>query len=146
LSIHTCARFDIIEILKGPALGNTIELCFAGGTKDGFRRRIEGMVYPARGETGIYFVESLTEHYVSPFYGWHQGHFRSVATGSRVTRGVQVLDGRPVVSVDRTDFRPDGLSDGVARGIRVMPPRGAGRPITLEGFKARLREMLEELR
>lgn len=147
-SIHTCAQFEPIEVLKGPAVGKSIELCFAGGTKGGFRRRIEGMIYPRPGENGIYFVKSLTEHYVSPFYGWQQGHFRAVDTENRGAPRVEVADGRSVVSIDRTSPWADGLSDGVARGVRVLSRRGSGqeRPITLKNFKAKLRQMLGRLR
>lgn len=146
-SIHTCVQFAIIEVLKGPAVGDTLELCFAGGTKDGFRRKIEGMVYPVWGETGVYFVTSLTERFVSPFYGWHQGHFRAVRSENRVTREVRVADGRPIAGIERTDAVPPGLSTGVARGVRLPAPWHEGPPrMTLDTFKTKLREILEGIR
>ena len=147
-SIHTCARFDVLEILKGPDVGDSIELCFAGGTRGAIRHKVEGMVYPGRSERGVYFVESLTQRYVNPFYGWQQGHFRAVLSAGRITREVRVSDGRPVVNIDRTDALSDsGLSTGVARGVQVAP-RWAIEPhsMTLEGFKAKLRKILEGLR
>lgn len=147
-SIHTCARFDVLEILNGPDVGESIELCFAGGTRGGFRHEIEGIVYPTRGERGVYFVESLTQRYVNPFYGWQQGHFRTVLSADRIAREVRVSDGRPVVNVDRTDAPSNGgLSTGVARGVQVAP-RWAIEPhsMTLEGFKAKLRKILQGLR
>jgi hypothetical protein len=71
----TYFTFEVIDVIKGSYSGNYIELGFAGGTLGGLTLSVSDMRMPEIGERGIYFVESLTQELVHPFYGWHQGHY-----------------------------------------------------------------------
>ena len=140
--IRTCIAFEVLEVVKGPAVGSPLELCFSGGTRKGRTRHIHGMRHPQPGEHGIYFVETLAEARVNPLLGWQQGHFR-VSDGS-----VATADGRDVVAVDSDDASGSRVSRGVARGAQVQHrhARSAGgpAPLTSDEFKARIRALLEE--
>ena len=160
-SIQTCVLFEIRETLKGSVADSTIELCFAGGSIGRITRRVSAMTYPERGETGIYFVESLAEPRVHPLFGWQQGHFRIVSDPGSPDAAVTAADGRAVVAIDPAPGpSPTGLSAGVARGIVVAAPGAAptdgsavrrpstaapapeARPLSPGAFKAELRALL----
>ena len=153
--IRTCARFQVLEIVKAPPRGlpATVRLCFAGGRGRAGERSVEGVHVPALGEHGVYFVESLARPLVNPLLGWDQGRFRILADPDRPEGFVASADGRGVASVDDGRGAP-GLSDGVARGVGLAEapaatPGAAGlrrgppaRPLTPDEFKQRLRALL----
>jgi len=148
-TIETCASFEIRDILKGPDLVGPLELCFAGGVNGSMRRHIHRMIYPAAGETGIYFVTSLDEKHVHPFYGWNQGYFRVRQTGTVGGEAeVHTADGEAVVDLEsRIEFERGGLSTGVARGMLIRSSRAASsRAMTPRAFKAKLRQLLQQRR
>jgi hypothetical protein len=154
--IRTCARFQVLEVVKAPPRGlpATVRLCFAGGRGRAGERSVEGVHVPALGEHGVYFVESLARPLVNPLLGWDQGRFRILADPDRPEGFVASADGRGVASVDDGRGAPPGLSDGVARGVGLAEapaatPGAAGlrrgppaRPLTPDEFKQRLRALL----
>jgi hypothetical protein len=122
-SIRTCALFEILDVIKGSIAGNTIELCFAGGTLGDVTRHVAGMVHPELGETGTYFVVSLEDPLIHPLYGWSQGHF-VIRSDPRIPMDeVMTVDGRSVLAIDPAALGRDTLfSRGVARGVIVTEP------------------------
>ncbi len=79
---YTYYTFEILDVIKGSYTGSHVELGFAGGTLNGLTLSVSGMHMPQVGERGVYFVESLTQELVHPFYGWHQGHYLVVTDHS----------------------------------------------------------------
>jgi hypothetical protein len=140
--LRTCVRFEVLEVVKGAEVASPLELCFAGGrSKRGVERAIAGLEHPAPGEHGVYFVESLASPRISPLYGWDQGRFLVSRSG-----GMKTAAGKPVVALDATAPKGDGISHGVARGARVAEPgarSGAG-AMDATAFKARVRELAAE--
>ena len=138
----TVVEFAIIDVIKGSYAGNSIRLRFAGGTVDGVTLRISGLHYPNLGETGIFFVESLSEDLIHPFYGWSQGHFLVTKDGHVTTRGEI-----PVVDIIETKTSEQGDSithgDGIARGVILRKSRNEGPGMTREQFKNKLRTLQE---
>ena len=74
-SPFTYFTFEIIDVIKGSTDSDQIELGFMGGPKGDFVLHVTDMVMPKIGEKGVYFVESLSQQQVHPFYGWAQGHY-----------------------------------------------------------------------
>lgn len=156
--IRTCARFEVLDVLKAPPAGvpSPLRLCFAGGSGRGGMRRVEGVVIPKPGEHGVYFVESLTQPLVNPLLGWDQGRFRIVTDPDDPEGRVTSADGRDVVGVDDGRGEPPGLSTGVAQGVTVgdAPPSAgaaerrsaARRALSPALFKQRLRTLLPAAR
>jgi hypothetical protein len=139
-AIRTCVRFEVIEVLKGPAVASPLELCFAGGTLGARTRRVHGVRAPEPGERGIYFVHRLGAPRVHPLLGWDQGRFR-VREGDAPE--VTSAAGEPVEALEPArEGRALGPSEGVARGARLAPPGGRG--LDPDAFKLRLREILAE--
>jgi hypothetical protein len=139
--LRTCVRFEVLEVLKGPAVSSPLELCFAGGrSRYGVSRSVMGLDRPMLGERGIYFVGSLADPYlVHPLVGWDQGRFK-VAADETVTTSA----GDPVLGVDADAGAANGAQ--VARGARVgkRGARSGAAPMDAAAFKARLRELLAE--
>jgi len=139
--LRTCVRFEVLEVLKGPAPSGPLELCFAGGRAGRRERRVEGASAPAPGERGVYFVGEGAEGRVHPLLGWDQGRF-PVREGPEPV--VTTAGGQPIRALDpASEGPPAGPSRGVARGALLAPAgeRGLGP----EAFKARLREILAEV-
>ena len=139
-ALRTCVRFEVVEVLKGPAVASPLELCFAGGrSKYGVTRSVAGLERPQLGEHGIYFVGSLADPYlVHPLVGWDQGRFRVEADQTVTTAA-----GDPVLSLEADDAKVEG---GAARGARVgkRGARSGAAPMDAAAFKARLRELMAE--
>jgi len=133
-AIHTCASLHVLDVIKGTAGENPIELCFSGGTSGEVTHKVFGMIYPEVGETGVYFIYSLDRPSVNPLYGWHQGHFRIEFPAERPEGVVTTVQGREVtdVFVDSPDGKP---GSGAARGVvvRKEAPLEAGRAATEAG-------------
>lgn len=136
----TVVEFRIIDVIKGDYPGNTIKIRFAGGTVDGVTLRISGMHYPKLGETGVYFVESLSEDLVHPFYGWSQGHFLVTDDGRVTTR-----TGEPVIDIveTKTSRQQQTITggDGVARGVIIEKSQTDSPGMSVDRFKSKLRTM-----
>jgi hypothetical protein len=139
--MRTCVSFEVLEVLKGPAVASPLELCFAGGrSRYGVTRSVMGLDRPLLGERGIYFVSSLGDPYlVHPLVGWDQGRFKVDADDKVTTAG-----GDPVVALDGGADEP--TQGGAARGARVAKrgARGAAPAMDAAAFKARLRELMAE--
>jgi hypothetical protein len=138
-ALRTCVRFDVLEVLRGPAVESPLALCFGGGSLGARSRRVHGMHHPAPGERGIYFVDRLDADRVHPLLGWDQGRFlvREGPVPEITTAG-----GEPVLGLEPADEgRARGPSEGVARGARLAPPGVRG--LDPDAFKRRLREILE---
>ena len=154
-SIRTCLLFEVSDVIKGDDPGDTLRLCFSGGTVDGLTLEVTGSEIPKTGERGIYFVESTQRRLVNPLFGWSQGHFRieSVSGGPGVPgKRAAAVDrvvterGRPVVDLE-TDASPHGarLSSGVAAGVVEGESDDAQKALSPEAFKDKLRGLLGEL-
>jgi len=140
-AVRTCVRFEVLEVLKGPAPGGPLELCFAGGRAGRRARRGQGVQAPAPGERGVKLVGEGAEGRVHPLLGWDQGRF-PVREGPEPV--VTTAGGQPIRALDpASEGPPAGPSRGVARGALLAPAgeRGLGP----EAFKARLREILAEV-
>jgi hypothetical protein len=140
-ALRTCVSFEVLEVLKGPAVASPLELCFAGGrSRYGVTRSVMGLDRPMLGERGIYFVSSLGDPYlVHPLVGWDQGRFKVDADDKVTTAG-----GDPVVALEGgDDAKTEG---GAARGARTAKrgARGAAPAMDAAAFKARLRELIAE--
>lgn len=136
--IHTWVRFEVRDVLSGPALGSSLVLRFLGGRVGDRIEEVAGLRIPERGERGFYFVESLRRFQVNPLYGWDQGRLRIVLDRAGQSR-VVTADGWPVVGIDRAPVKGLGrLSSRVARGIRVDPEIPLSRALSPAGLKAAL--------
>lgn len=141
--IYTFVRFEVLEVIHGSYLENTIELRFLGGTlPDGRGLHVSEMRYPEIGEEGIYFVESLERMQVHPLYGWAQGHLL-VHRDRRGVRRVTTHDGQPIADLKPAaeekplGKRSSGAAEGLVLGASSAPESG----LEIGVFKQRLREM-----
>jgi hypothetical protein len=135
-ALRTCVSFEVLEVVKGPAVASPYELCFAGGASGERALRVDGMRYPDPGERGIYFVAAVRGGRVNPLLGWDQGRF--LVQGGDAPY-VTTADGAPVADVARDAPPAPGPSRGVARGARVARPGERG--LAPAAFKARVREL-----
>lgn len=148
--INTYVTFRVIDVVKGDFDGDSLELKFMGGAFDGQMVEISGLVMPADGEQGIYFVESLNTDMVNPLLGWSQGHYLIVDDNG--VRRMSTVDHLPVIDVQSvTDIplaikKPQTLVEGnadVAGG--VMTEESAlqiDRALTVDEFKLRIEDIL----
>ncbi|GAB6067745.1 hypothetical protein JCM13664_10630 [Methylothermus subterraneus] len=138
----TRIEFRVLDVIKGRYERPTLTLDFLGGESGAKRLAIEAMDYPALGERGIYFVESLTTRLVHPLYGWSQGHFVAYPDESGRLR-VRAANGQPVTQVE---FAPAAgsprLSRGVAKGVLTRRDAQISEALSLEEFKKQLRQHL----
>ena len=145
--IYTYVDFQVQDVLAGDfEAGKTLTLRFAGGQVGdlGFSA---GVRIPELGEKGVYFVESLDRKLLNPLLGWSQGRFEVQPDGS-----LKAGNGERVTALDLVEADPVlRLSKGVARGIETRPlgqrSRGVAQSpaMSLQQFKARVRELREEL-
>lgn len=139
--IHTYVLFEILDVIKGPSQGASLELRFLGGTVGERTLSVTDMRLPGLGEHGIYFVESLSRNQVHPLFGWSQGHLLVLTDGDEQKR-VFSFDRLPVVAVEpapRGSAR--GVGVGVARGLVLGERARLETAITLGQFKAHLRKL-----
>jgi hypothetical protein len=162
-SIRPCARFAVLDVIKGDVGDNVIELCFAGGRVGVVTRWVSGMTYPAASERGIYFVESRDRRRVHPLCGWQQGHFLILPEPAGGPGRMTTVDGQQVEGVELNDQTDVSGSSRIARGIGVggtnrrgaqsQTPRagatqGKAEPpagLTPEAFKARLLSLIQNV-
>lgn len=147
--IHTFVRFEVLDVLKGDTPGAVLELRFLGGTVGTQRLDVTDMTMPELGESGLYFVESLTTPQVNPLVGWAQGHFLIEPQAGGVS-GVLTASHEPVLAVDAADAAPvtaamNTFSKGVAKGVVVqesLSAQAASRPLTVDEFKRAVRALV----
>jgi hypothetical protein len=140
----------VTDVIKGEHDGATLELKFLGGSINGRILEVSGLRLPALNETGIYFIETLSQDLVNPLMGWSQGHFliQSDANGlARVTTNdnAPVLEVQPLADVPQLLRRPAELIGGTndaARGV-VTDSSALRMPqaLTVDEFKSRIREL-----
>jgi hypothetical protein len=82
----TYFMFHIQDVIKGTYREQTITLGYLGGPKDDRFLVVSGMKMPEVGESGIYFVESLSRQQVHPLYGWQQWHLQKYVDTDGVTK------------------------------------------------------------
>ena len=152
---RTYVSFQVQEVLKGSYPGDTLELSFLGGNVNGRGTEVSDLRRPETGESGIYFVESLSENLINPLLGWSQGHFliRNDQRGiARVTTSGRepVLDIKSMTEVPELIRRPPGLINGAggnAMGVLVEEaPEQIDRGLTVDQFKTRIRRLLQNRR
>jgi hypothetical protein len=142
--IATYVRIAVLDRLKGPDVGNEIELRFVGGTVGAHTLEVSDMLMPAVGETGIYFVESLHARQVNPLVGWSQGHFTERVDPQTGRRGVYTPAGRAVLGIRATGAgaqeRQVLPGTGTALGLLVEEGLTPARPaMSAADFKAEIR-------
>ena len=135
-TIHTYVTFRIQDLIKGSHSGSQIVLRYQGGTVGGLTLSVSDLVMPGMGETGIYFVESATRPLVHPLYGWDQGHF--VVMAERVFSRTL----KPVVGIQQTVGKANGLSDGVAVGLLLADPARRSEALSVAAFRQKVREIM----
>jgi hypothetical protein len=150
-SIHTFVRFTVLDVLKGDYAEAELELSFLGGSIGTRRLEVSDMQMPQRGETGFYFVESLSQRQVHPLVGWSQGHFL-IEIQADGTAAVTTAQHEPVLSIAAPALPPqtaplNNFSKGVANGVTVR--RGEARAAQSQAlgvaeFKQAVRAMAAE--
>ena len=118
----TYFTIQIIDVIKGSYMSPTIEIGFMGGQLGEFTLKVSDMRMPELGERGVYFVESLTEQQVHPFFGWHQGHYLVIPDQQ--------------TGIDRVI--PVEEDTGKVNSLKSMQA-----PPTLEEFKQNVRKVME---
>ncbi len=135
--IRTYVTFEVLDVIKGDYSGAEISLHYLGGQVGTRRLQVAELQLPQSGEVGVYFVESLQETLVHPLVGWAQGHF--VVDSGYVTSAshqpLQEIDAQPQV------IDPNSLSKGVAKGVKVQEFHLLQDAMTLENFKAIIRDV-----
>lgn len=146
--IHTYVTFAMQEVIKGDYDGDTVELKFLGGSANGRIMEVSGLRLPQLGETGIYFVESLSEDLINPLLGWSQGHYLVQADANGTLR-ITSTDHEPVSSVQPVAEVPpllrrpqqvlEGNSDVAAGVVTEASPLMIERAMTVDEFKSSIR-------
>ena len=112
--IHTYVKFEISEIIKGRAVSDSITLRFAGGQVGEDHQKFESMIYPLKGESGIYFVERVDINMVNPLIGWSQGHFLINGDKMMTNQHRTIIKINPVSKARKNSF---SLSEGEVKGM-----------------------------
>lgn len=143
--IYTWVRFDVEDVVKGHVPGQELELRFLGGETLDASVRVAELEFPAEGERGIYFVESLEPGLVNPLLGWSQGRFTIERDG---------LGGEFVRAGEGGEIRIGGKEaalqeklSGMKFGRSVLEAKTPATPAGLdpESFKDAVRQRLEAL-
>ena len=143
-AIHTIVRFEILELIKGDYLQNSIELSFLGGRVGETELRVSEMQVPQLGETGVYFVANPAQNMIHPLVGWSQGHYltrqpdsgSSQVTTARGQPVARIIDPEPLI-----DPAPMLLEDGAAaRGVQIQMLSNA-QAMSTSAFKAKVRQI-----
>jgi len=138
--IFTHVTFQVLEVYKGPQVGARIELDFMGGKIGALELAVADMRYPAIGESGIYFVESLKRRQVHPLYGWQQGHYL-VSRDTSGTERVRTAAGKPVMSVLEDGPTNAARSEVIPRGLITAQSVQSGQGLTVAEFKRRIQQI-----
>jgi len=142
--IYTTVTFEVLDLVKGEYTQSTLTLSFLGGSAEGRALLIEEMRLPARGERGIYFVESLARRQVHPLYGWSQGHFLVVSDPDLGER-VMTADSQAITAVEPASTKQTfKLSKGAVEGLALASGAALRRAMTAEQFKHTLRDRLKQ--
>jgi hypothetical protein len=139
-AIFTRVSFQVLDVLKGPQVGDRIELDFMGGKIGTLELRVADMRLPTLGETGIYFVESLKRRQVHPLYGWQQGHYLTNKDASGTER-VRTVHGKPVMSVSEDGPPNSNPALVTPRGLITTQSVQPGSGLTVADFKRRIQQI-----
>jgi hypothetical protein len=143
---RTCVLFEISEVYKGKHSEDTIELCFLGGITGEYTVQVEHMQYKKKKKKGIYFVESQSNHYANPLYGWKQGHFLIETDPHTFKEHIMTADRQSVTGITLEEDRPIRLSTGVASGVKTADRMEMGKSLTVEEFRQNLRSLLNDMK
>jgi hypothetical protein len=150
--IYTQVVFELLDIIKGSHDQQTIELHFLGGRIGNRELRVAEMHVPSVGETGVYFVESLSEALVHPLVGWDQGRFL-IQQDAAGNRHMMSADATPVVGVElatqsgslqtspAVPEEEKGISKGVAKGVITQEMLNLSGAMSVRDFKNAVREL-----
>jgi hypothetical protein len=139
-AIFTRVTFQVLEIYKGPNVGNQIELDFMGGKLGTLELNVSDMRFPRVGESGIYFVESLKRKQVHPLYGWQQGHFL-INRDSTGTEHIRTVYDKPVTSIVADGPSRATQAEIIARGVFTAQSSSLEQGMTVSEFKRRILEI-----
>lgn len=148
--INTYVTFSVIDVIKGDYAGDSLELKFMGGVFNGQIVEVSGLVIPADGEEGIYFVESLDTDMLNPLLGWSQGHYLIVEEGGErrmnTVDNKPVIDVQPVSSIPQAIKKPQSIIEGnadVAAGVMTETSNlQIERALSVEEFKSRIEALI----
>jgi hypothetical protein len=144
-TIHSFVEFDIVHVIKGDYPASAITLRYLGGRVGNRMMQVGEMQLPEVGETGFYFVESLSENLVHPLVGWAQGHYRLQQWVDGEQR-VHTADDQPVYSVPSPERTAPGAADGDQswhrRGVQVQSLGSAGTALSAASFRESVRELV----
>jgi len=143
--IYTYVKFEINDIIKGSYNANTIELRFPGGVYEGKVESVSNMVIPKLNEEGIYFVNSLSKHYVSPLTGWSQGHIKIYTDRSGEKRIFSVKN-VPITGISSAQTRSRTTNENLAadHAIGVKTSNKLDSAISANEFKKQLKAIKSE--
>jgi hypothetical protein len=143
--IYTYVTFQVMDVIKGQAPGDTVQLAFTGGTLGDLTLRIPDMHVPEVGERGIYFVESLSRQQANPLFGWDQGHYVVRVDPADKAQKVYTRGRRPVTGfASEAAAQTQELSSGHVLGLSVGQDEASTGAMTLEEFKQGLRDRLRQ--
>lgn len=148
--INTYVTFSVIDVIKGDYAGDSLELKFMGGVFNGQIVEVSGLVIPADGEEGIYFVESLDTDMLNPLLGWSQGHYLIVEEGGErrmnTVDNKPVIDVQPVSNIPQAIKKPQSIIEGnadVAAGVMTESSNlQIERALSVEEFKSRIAALI----
>ena len=112
--------FEIIDVVKGDYIDQTIEIGFMGGPKGDLTLKVSDMQMPEVGERGIYFLTTHSEQYIHPLSGWHQGHYLIISSEQT---GMEVV----------VPVRQKEVSNSLSKAVRSP---------TVEDFKENIRNVI----
>ena len=145
-SIHTFVEFEVLDVLKGEYTEQRIELSYLGGRGGSRQLEVSEMQVPAVGETGVYFIESLSADQLHPLVGWSQGHYL-IVRDSNGRSHVQSAGQQPIRAVTIAPFAAAQTlnDDGVASGVHIQAIADESSAMSADGFKALVRDRVQEL-
>lgn len=141
-TIYTFVTFEINDVIKGDYVEKLIEIRYPGGKNGDQIEVVSDMIIPQVGEEGIYFVKSLTKHYIHPLTGWAQGQMVVVKDETGKKR-VFSVSGESIYSVNSLVSNKSGsdeLSADVAMG--VLTGSQTDQAISLDEVKNQLKAIV----
>lgn len=133
--IYTYVTFTVKDVVKGVFSETELTLQFSGGEVSDELVVYESLVYPEKGEQGVYFVSTIKRPMVNPLVGWSQGHFMH-KDGHVVTN-----DKRPVMSIEPVFKKTVGeLSEGSTGGLELGSEFDQG--MSMSQFKRHIKAAL----
>lgn len=136
--VFTYVTFKISDVIKGNYPYSTIKLGFIGGVYNRMMVKVPGVRIPAMGEHGLYFVRDLSRPSLHPLIGWNQGHY-IIKSDKEGTYYVYTNTGKLIYQFDAPNSTSKAMSRGYARGLSVHKSVNNQKPITLNGFKQKIK-------